>query len=142
MIYFVDEDVPYAKEFTIPLIMRGYNVEILPNADLAYDALEKAADVELAIIDIMLATAEKQNSRFGADETAGFLKTGLLLMNYLSDRRPNLFPKRFVVLTAAGDAGLLREINGQCRTIGVTVLRKSDFRKPSGLADRIIELIK
>lgn len=142
MIYFVDEDVPYAKEFQIPLIMRGYKVDILPNADLAYDALESSDNIELAVIDIMLATAEKEKSRFGADESAGFLKTGLLLMNFLNSKRPEIFPKRFVVLTAAGDAGLLREIESQCRVMGVPVLRKSHFRKPSALAEKLLGLLR
>ena len=141
MIYFVDEDVQYARELCVPLQMRGYETKIIENADLAYEELERAEDVQLAIIDIMLATNGAETSRFSAADTDDFLETGLLLMRYLSAARDNLFPNRFVVLTAAG-AVLIQKISLECNEMGVEVLKKGDFRDPSTLADSIEEILK
>lgn len=141
MIYFVDEDVAYAKEFSVPLILRGYEVKIISNADNAFEILENADDVQLAIIDIMLATASAEKSRFTADETDSFLKTGLLLMAYLNDKRRDVYPERFVVLTAASQPRLVNEIRQTCKDMGVPVLRKTDYRRPANLADELIKKI-
>tara|TARA_R110002051_G_C8630143_1_gene484651 strand:+ start:568 stop:1005 length:438 start_codon:yes stop_codon:yes gene_type:complete len=136
MIYFVDEDIQYSREFSVPLQMRGHQLSILPNADVAYDTLENADDIDLVIVDIMLATGDVQTSRFSSSDTDGFLETGLLLMRYLSDLRPEYFPRKFVVLTAAG-AKLIQRVNSVCVDLDVPVLKKGDFRVPSTLANSI-----
>jgi ActR/RegA family two-component response regulator len=142
MIYFVDEDLAYAKEFTVPLILRGYEVKVLENADQALNTLEQAQDVQLVIVDVMLATGEIGVSQFTADDTEGFLKTGLTLIEYLTERRGDIFPRKFVVLTAASESSLISTIERMCRKSGITVLWKSDYRRPADLADKLVELIR
>jgi hypothetical protein len=142
MIYFVDEDVPYIQEYSVPLKLRNRSVSILANADLAYDTLETASDVELAVIDIMLATGSKETSRFSRAASEDFLKTGILLIHYLTDLRPQLFPKKFVVLTAASDHRLLRSVRECCDPLNIEILRKMDYSSPAKLAQKIESLIR
>lgn len=142
MIYFVEEDVPYAKEFSVPLILRGYDVEILPDADTALARLDRATDIELVVIDIMLATRDAVNSQFKPDETDGFLLTGLNLMFHLSAKRGDIFPRRFVVLTAASELTISNRLVGVCRNMRVPILRKGDYRRPKLLADELIYIMQ
>lgn len=141
MIYFVDEDVQYAREFSVPLVLRNLEVKILSDADAAYNTLESATNVDCVIVDIMLATGDAGASRFSSAETDGFLRTGILLMSYLSNCRPTLFPHRFVVLSAAGTS-LMLDVKKYCLEQRITVLRKSDFRDPSALADELQKIMK
>lgn len=141
VIYFIDEDVPYVTEYSVPLKLRNKAVQILPNADLAYNVLETANDIELAVVDIMLATEAKEVSRFGRVETEDFLRTGLLLIEFLTDLRPEVFPHRLVVLTAASDYKLLKSIRDTCEPKNIEILRKMDYSSPTKLADKIQSLI-
>lgn len=141
VIYFVDEDVPYIQEYSVPLKLRNRSVCILSNADIAYRTLEMANDVELAVIDIMLATESKESSKFSRAESEDFLKTGILLIQYLNDLRPRLFPKNFVVLTAASDRRLLKSIRDCCDPLNIEILRKMDYSSPAKLANKIESLI-
>ncbi|NYI28218.1 hypothetical protein [Sulfitobacter geojensis] len=125
----------------MPLRLRNRSVDSLPNADIAYETLEKANDVELAVIDIMLATEDKGVSKFSRTETEDFLKTGLLLIDYLANARPDVFPRRFVVLTAASDRKLLKAIRDRCGPRKIEILRKMDYSSPVSLADKIESLL-
>lgn len=142
MIYFVDEDLPYAKEFSVPLVMRGYDVTFLSDADTALTRLDSADDIQLVVVDIMLAVGDMATSQFRADETEGFLLTGLNLMFHLSAKRGDMFPKRFVVLTATSESIIANRLQPYCRNMDVPILRKSDFRRPAHLADKLIELLQ
>jgi ActR/RegA family two-component response regulator len=142
MIYFVDEDLSYARQFTVPLVLRGYEAKILLNADRALDVLSEAKDIELAIVDVMLATADARHSRFRADDTDSFLETGLALMRELNKTRPDVFPRKFAVLTAASEASLVGDIETACRKMQVPHLKKGDFKQPKALADRLVEIMQ
>ena len=141
MIYFVDEDREYLQEFTVPLKLRGHEVETVLDADDAFEILEKVEDAEIVVIDIMLATDTSNKSRFNRADTDDFMQTGLLLMRYLMDARPDLFPKKFVVLTAASQAKLLKAIGDFCPRHKIEVMRKTDYPSPVELADKIESLL-
>jgi len=141
MIYFVDEDVPYAKEFSLPLILRGFEVKIISNADKAIEVLETAENIQLVVLDIMLATGDAKTSKFSAGDTENFLTTGLLVIEYLSNVRSSIFPKTVVVLSSAGKVNLVSEITRVCHDAKIQYLKKSDYKRPADLADDLLKIL-
>jgi ActR/RegA family two-component response regulator len=142
MIFLVDEDQTYGETFTMPLVMRGFDVKILGNADKALNELSEARNVELVIVDIMLATAPRSQSKFGVGETNGLLLTGLVLLRRLRQIREDIFPGKFVVLTAASEPGLVSTISSTCSDLDVPVLWKGDYKRPANLADRLVGIMR
>lgn len=125
-IYFVDEDYLKFVAFIIELEYRGYKVAPISDAGRAFETLSTASDIELAVVDIMLA-GTPGDTHFGEDRTDGFLTTGLILVEDLSKARPDVFPQRCVLFTNASTSAVLGPAKLLHERTGVPVLRKSDY---------------
>ena len=107
MIFFVDEDVSALGAWLLKLEQRGHSVIEFRNADTAFASLcsVRPEDVQLVIIDVMLAVSDPETTRFGAARTDAYLETGLCLLQDLCPQNPAVFPDRAVLLTNTSIAG-------------------------------------
>ncbi|HWD19121.1 MAG TPA: hypothetical protein VHB20_07565 [Verrucomicrobiae bacterium] len=140
MIYFVDEDVAQLRPFRAELIYRGYNVKILTDADLAFATLSGAQPeaIQLAIIDVMLATAtDELVSRYSRSDTNNFHQTGLILLEDLVKSNAAVFPKHAVFLTHATNDALFARIKMVADKHNMPLLRKRDFESALAFGDKI-----
>lgn len=143
VIYFVDEDVIQLDPFRIELQILGFEVDIIQDADEAYSILSMAADdLQLAVIDVMLATGiERTASKFTRSTTRDFLETGLRLLDELVVANPKLFPKRAVFFSTATDPSLVKAIQKSASEYGVEYLDKNKYLSAYDFAKRIKGLI-
>lgn len=137
MIYFVDEDVGQLRPWAIELRMRGFGVEMLRNADVAWERLLNTTDVELVLIDIMLAAQENDQSRYSRAATDNYLETGLVFLDELVQQRPQYFPARAAILTMTGLPRLLQKAQLACQKYNIPLLRKFEFATPLEFGDEI-----
>lgn len=142
MIYFCDEDVNQIKPFVFYLQYKGHNVEILENADLAYQILSSANDIELALLDVMYAAnPNKLSSIFNTAETRDFTITGLILLEKLISVRNDYFPLRAVFFSMVTDPILIETIQATSKKHKINFLRKSEFPTPDSFGERIDTII-
>ncbi len=128
MIYFVDEDVSQIGSWATILRVRGYQTDIIRNADLAFERLSSCHDAELVFIDVMLAASPNpQERRFLSENTDHFLSTGLELLKELTLVCPATFPKRAVLLSHTGKPTILAKIDQVCVKFDVPFWRKRSF---------------
>ncbi len=144
MIYFVDEDVMQIETFKIELILMGYEVNNLLDADEAFNVLSKAdAKLELAIIDVMLAAdIDSERSKYNRDRTEDYLKTGLCLLDDLKNARPDIFPRKAVLFSMASDLQLLQTIRKISMDYGIPFFDKNKFTSAINFGTTIDNYIK
>ena len=148
MIYFIDEDTMENEHFVIELEERGYEVKIIENADDGLKELKKAKvnEVEAVILDVMLATDEKEKSSFGARETGNFVTTGLVLLDRISniwrEKKMKHLIKRVILISAAQEEQLIRDILGKANEYKISFLKKIDYSNSIDFADDIERVIK
>jgi DNA-binding NarL/FixJ family response regulator len=137
MIYFVDEDFGVLAAYTAELGLRGYSVSNLATARDAFQALWNApgSDIDLVIVDVMLAPGETVDS-----SNANYFTAGLDLLRSLSDQNPDVFPRRALLFTAA-IGGTRREATDCARELGVEIWDKAAFLSPVEFADGVERLI-
>ena len=140
MIYFVDDDVNQMRPFRDELEINGYQVTALRNADEALDCLEKADDIELIIMDVMIGTGPMKTSRFNAEETENVLKTGLVLVDKLMKEHANHLQKRLIIFSMAHQLYLREEIEKTKNIHKVEYLCKSDYADPYDFCKKLAEL--
>ncbi len=129
-IYFVDEDYSKLFSWIMELEFRGYQVRALEDADRALKVLLQAQDIDWVIIDVMLAASEQPDSRYEEDRTDQGLTTGLVLLNDLCELRPELFPSRVQLLTAATTATPLIMAKELAAKLKIEVTLKSLIDSP------------
>jgi CheY-like chemotaxis protein len=144
MIFIVDEDYSALEGWTADIDIRGYTTEALWDADEAFERLRtvRPEEVELAIIDVMLAVDDPATSRFTAAMTDGYLRTGLCLVEALAQQNPDVFPRRAVFLTNTVDEGTLSELRRVTSRWGVELWRKHRIASPLAFADMVEARIK
>lgn len=114
--------------YPVALSIKGYRVRTLPDATRALAVLQEAATIDMVIIDVMLARGLDPGQYFNPELTARGLQTGLRLLELLSERRPDKFPGRVVLLSAATDAQLVEAIISVSKQLSIPYWRKEDFR--------------
>lgn len=145
MIYFVDEDKNELEPYVYELEARGYTCQILRNADLAFDHLVTANDIEIVIVDVMLSTAESGRSRFDAVSTRNFIITGIRLLEELiehQERKHSIepsFPKKAILYSSARIEEVVSEIENVSSTYNIPYLDKNSFVYTPDFADAIIK---
>ncbi|MCP4695720.1 MAG: response regulator [Gammaproteobacteria bacterium] len=127
MIYIVDEDVRQMRPYSTELKIRGFEVEILRNADEGWMRLKTAKDIDLAIFDVMIGTGETKESKFNRKSTHNFSQTGLRLLEDLCKARMGIFPERAVIFSMASDRKLVSEINRVSKEKNIPYLKKRDY---------------
>lgn len=142
MIYIVDEDVLQLRPYAIELEIRGFQVKQINNADCAYRVLSNASDIELVLLDIMLATEDAGNSRYTREATRDFIKTGLILLEDLSHTNPTYFPSHVAVFSMGSQEWLVREIIEKTQKANIPYLRKREYPSPFAFGNKVEELIQ
>lgn len=144
MIYFVDEDKNELEPYVYELEGRGYDCQILRNADRAYDVLVGATDIQVVVVDVMLATANARTSRFDAISTENFVTTGLKLIEELIANQPqgqNVFPSKAVFFSSARIEQVVSRIEKMSATYNIPYLDKNEFSCTPDFADALINHI-
>ncbi len=142
MIYIIDEDYNDLQSFAIELKLRNYSVELIRDADAAFEKLKDAKDIELAIVDVMLATASQDESIFSIAETDYFKITGLVLIEKLSIVNKDFFPKKSVLFSHAVTRNLIDKINIFSKENSVPFLSKNIFSNTFNFANEIEKILK
>ena len=140
MIYFVDDDVNQMRAYRDELEEHGYEVKALRNADIALDHLEQAVDIELIILDVMLGAKEKSSSRFDAEDTEGFLITGLILLDKLMEQQHIKTNRTLIIFSMAHQVSVINKIEKQVEKYGINYLRKYDYADPYEFCKKLSEL--
>jgi DNA-binding response OmpR family regulator len=142
MIYFVDEDVSQVRPFVTELLLRGYEVVSIVDADEAYRRLIKIDSCEAVIIDVMLAVdTAAESSRYTRENTADFTLTGVRLLEHLAAQNGTVFPHRAILFTMASGTEVLTEIQRVSKKFSVPFLHKAQFSTPHSFGERIVQII-
>ncbi len=136
-VYFVDEDFPKLYSWIVELEFRGFVVKPLGDADRALEVLQHSDSVEWVIIDVMLAASEQANSRYREERTDQGLITGLTLLNDLCELRPDVFPRKAQLLTAATNRHPFVEAHSLAERIGIELTLKTDIHSPKDFGDAV-----
>jgi len=142
MIYFVDEDSTQLTPYIVELELRGYQVVPIDNADDAYKVLSGASDIQLVILDIMLAAGPSGTSRFSRERTHDFILTGLALLEDLNNTNAAHFPRRVVVFSMANQDWVVNDIRKAAEQYQIAYLQKRDYPSPFGFGEKIAEILK
>lgn len=146
MIYFVDEDINELEPFAIELKNRGYEITILSDADEAFSVLINANDIEAIILDVMLATAEDDKSRYNAVDTNNFATTGLTLLDDLAtqykEKGDDTIPKKVIIFSAAQQGWIVNKIESKSKKHVIEYLDKKTYDDTFTFADKIEEIMK
>jgi hypothetical protein len=139
VIHFIDEDWPAWLSWTGELEVRGWKVNKIWNADDAYQHLTSpdAPEVDLVIIDVMLAVKDHEGDQFTDTRTAHYLQTGLCLLEDLVKAIPAPYPGRAVFLSNMMGEETKRATERSCRQYQVDLWRKSQFESPVMFADHV-----
>ena len=127
MIYFVDEDFGQTRHYRSELIARGHQVTPILTADEAFEILTGADDIQLAIIDVMLAVSDHESERFSRNRTEDYLQTGIVLLEELCASNPEAFPSRAVLLTNTVRQSVLAHAQRVRQVLNVPLLRKNEM---------------
>jgi len=120
---------------------RNYKVEIISNADDAWDLMIKRDDVELVIIDIMLAAKPPNISKYSRSGTRDYTTTGILLAEDLLIQFPQIFKGKIVYLSHTNENGLLNLIEKSAEDNDITFLRKHNYASDMKLAEDILNSV-
>lgn len=128
MIYFADEEFNRIRSKLHYLTDVGQlEVKHLRDAEVAYNTLISADDIELIIIDVMFAAG----GRYDREKTDGYSTTGLLLVRDLLVARPDIPASRIVLFSSATRQDIVGRIRTMAKEDGVQYRSKSDFSTPS-----------
>jgi len=143
MIYFVDEDYGKYESWIAELELRGYTVTPLRTADEAFDILwnVSVADVQLVIIDVMLAVDNAADPRFTKELTDDNLESGLRLLEYLVEQNETVFPRRAVLLTNTINDSTLTAARKVSASYRVGLWDKRKIMSPLTFGDKVEEAI-
>lgn len=136
-IYFVDEDYPKLYSWLVELEFRGYTVKPLADADRALETLQHSMSIDWVIIDVMLAASEQPDSRYREERTDQGLITGLRLLGDLAELRPDVFPRKAQLLTAATNKHPYVEAHRFATEFGVELTLKTDIDSPRDFGDAV-----
>jgi hypothetical protein len=144
MIFFIDEDSAAFRAWTSELRLRGLQVECLWNANEAFDRLYKIeqAEVQLVIIDVMLAVEDVDDDRFSLERTYENLETGRCLLDDLIDQNPAVFPDRAVLLTNTINEKILRAAVKKSSRHKVPLWKKANIYSPVDFGDLVTNQIQ
>jgi len=139
MIYFVDEDFGAYESWIAELELRGFHVKSLRSADEAFAALWGIAleDVELVIVDVMLAVDDIDDPKFSVELTDGYLESGLRLLENLVQQNPNVFPQRAVLLTNTINDKTLGAAADVSKRYAIELWDKREIMSPLYFGDRV-----
>jgi CheY-like chemotaxis protein len=144
MIFFIDEDSAAFRAWTSELRLRGLQVECLWNANEAFDRLYKIeqTEVQLVIIDVMLAVEDVDDDRFSLERTYEYLETGLCLLDDLVEQNPAVFPDRAVLLTNTINEKILRAAVKKSTGHKVPLWKKANIYSPVDFGDLVANQIQ
>ncbi len=150
MIYFIDEEDWLVKPYCEELKWRGCAVKNITTATDAYRELSdeegvKNENIDLVIFDVMLAVDPDDNlsgTLFTRQKTDDFLRTGLVLLDLLIEKRPKVFPSRALIFSGVSDARLVEVIQDKCTMHDIKFMRKEDYTIGVDFADHIESIIK
>lgn len=146
MIYFVDEDIHEIELYAIELDNRGYQTVILRNADEAFATIPKAKNIELIILDVMLATSGGKTSRYTSFQTDSFVTTGLFLLEELVDQHSSNkclgIPEKVVLFSAASMVWVVEKINNAKEKHGIHYLDKKEYDDAFQFGEDIEKILK
>ena len=123
MIYYVDEEYNRNRSKIRFLKMNGFEVAHLSNADVAWRVLYPAQDIQLIILDVMLAAG----GRYTRKETHDFLTTGLALATDLLEQRHDIKSEQILLFSAATRKDILAYIATLAKEREVLYKAKTDF---------------
>lgn len=143
MIYFVDEDYGKYESWIAELELRGFEVTPLRTADEALEVLWEvpAEDVELVIIDVMLAVDNGADPRFSRALTDDNLESGLRLLEYLAAQNKQVFPRRAVLLTNTINDSTLTAARKVSVEYRVALWDKREIMSPLSFGDKVKDAI-
>jgi hypothetical protein len=141
-IYFVDEDYPALAAWIEELRLRQHFVVTIGSADEAFGLLVGRTDIDLAIIDVMLAVENVDEGRFSRERTDEYLQTGLCLLEDLAMQLPDIFPRRAVLLTNTINDETYRAAVQMSRKCKIPLWGKYEIESPFEFADRVGALVK
>ena len=145
MIYFIDEDYRKLRALASELkTFHGFETKIIRDADSAYRELcdVKESDVDLVIIDVMLAVkADGESSRYSREETDDFHQTGIVLLDDLALVNPGVFPRKSVYFTHASSSDLVKEITASAKKHNIRMLKKKDYDTAYDFGIEIVGII-
>ena len=136
MICFVDEDIGSGNAYSIALKMRGHQVLILHDATEALEILPTAGDLDLVLLDVMLARGRDPQGYFEHRHTVNGLETGLVLLDLLVERKHSALVSKVVLLSAATNSGLVAQIRSKAKQHAVPYWKK-DFRSASSFCEKL-----
>ncbi len=144
MIFFVDEDSSAFGAWILELEVRGHSVQIIRNADAAFVRLCEVneSEVNLVVIDVMLAVADPASTRFGGERTDDNLETGLYLLKDLCEQNGDVFPRCAILLTNTANPTTKREARKMSSTFGTPLWEKSAIYSPVNFGDRIEQRLR
>ena len=143
MIYIIDEDVKNLKSNIAELKMRGFEAINIPDADEGFKALIHASDIELVLIDVMLAVHDNvAKSRYTFENAEEELTTGLQFLDDMISQRPDVFPSNVAIFTCAKEPWLFAKIKKNCEKHDIPLLDKDDFGSTCDFADKVEEILK
>lgn len=146
MIYFVDEDIHEIELYSIEMDNRGYQTVILKNADEAFEIIPKAKNIELIILDVMLATSDGKTSRYTSYQTDSFVTTGLSLLEELVEQNKNIkclgIPEKVVLFSAASMVWVVEKINQAKERHEIHYLDKKDYEDAFQFGEDIEKILK
>jgi CheY-like chemotaxis protein len=141
MIVFIDEDMSQISAQMLELELRGFDVQQLEDADRALERLPEMQDIQLLIVDVMLAAHwDAERSAFSDKETSGYFFTGLSLAQRLIDDGVVL-PHSIVFYSMISSYEAQERVRAFCKKTGATYLMKSQFQDPYEFVDRIVTMI-
>lgn len=140
-IYFIDEDYPTLWPWILELELRDQRVVPILDADRAFHILRSATDIEWVIIDVMLAGSEQLDSQYTENRTDQGLTTGLVLLQDLCQIRPDVFPAKAHLLTAATNRHPYQAANRMSRELNVPLTLKTDIEGPADFGDVVLKAI-
>jgi len=143
MIFFIDEDSAAFRAWTSEMRMRKLEVECLWNANQAFRKLCEISpdEVELVIIDVMLAVEDVEDEQFSFERTYEYRETGLCLLDDLVVQNPEVFPRRAVLLTNTINEKTFREAKKTSKRHDVPLWEKSRISSPVKFGDLVRDQI-
>lgn len=140
MIIIVDEDIIQMGSLKTEFELRGYSSLIIPNADEAWETLIRTDEIEVVIIDIMLA-ARSHQSRYDREKSQDYTTTGICLAHELLDQFEPKFSRKLVYLSHTNENGIIDQIEKSSSERNVPFFRKHDYSSDMKLAEDILNII-
>ena len=138
MIYIVDEDIVQMSSLKTEFEFRGYEVKMISNADDAWDIIPGESNLDLVIIDIMLAAKPPQESRYKSDKTRSYTITGICLAEDFLEQYNEMFKNKIVYLSHTNENGILSTIEKSVTKNNIAFFRKHEYPSDMTLAEDIL----